>query len=160
MAIALPNCSFSQTTEKPEKLVKQFIKDLFNDSISPKTVVNTYLEIENDTNNSLSISERKEMAIGIVEQTRNGKNKDLGWLIPNYEIKNIKHPKIYPYNKYKHLRTFDISGMESIENRVYVLLDSKKEKILQYFLLNEKGDKIMSFSLFGKGDDAFWFFGF
>lgn len=146
---------------QPEKIVKQFVIDLFDSTITPQGLIDKYIETVGEQKTNLSVSERKQMAVEIIDKARNGESKDLGWLIPNIEIKNFKNIDIYPYNKYKNLRTFNISGIENIKDRVYVLLDPNKENILQYFLLNEKGDKIISFSLFiqGTGSDAA-FFGF
>lgn len=148
-----------QEETKEEKMIKQFVTDLFDDEIESKKVVDNYLEIKLDNKNRLSIAERKKMAIGIIEKARNGESEELGWLVPNYKIKNIKNSKVYPYQDYEDLSPFEISGIESHKENIYVLLDSKKENILQYFFLNENKDKIISFSLFIKSDVA-WFFGY
>ncbi len=156
--ILIGNLSFCQKTEQ-ESMIKQFIKDLFNASIPAKIIVNTYLEILPDKKNSNTLDKRKNFAEQLIEKTRNKENNDNGWITPTNKIKNLKKIELYPYYKYKNLSNLNISGIKRVENRVYVLLDPKKEKIWQYFLLNEKGNKILSFSMFVKGDVA-WFFGF
>ena len=152
------NLAFCQKTQ-PEKMIKQFVIDLFNNNIIPQNVIDKYLEIKEDSENSLSISDRKKLAFGIIEKARNGESKEFGWIIPDYEIKSINKPKIYPITKYEKLDTLGISSKTKYKNNIFILLDSKKKKILQYFLLNETNDKIVSFSLFIKSDQA-WFFSY
>lgn len=43
---------------KKEKMMQQFIVDLFNDNITPFEVIEKFMEIKNDKNNALSIEER------------------------------------------------------------------------------------------------------
>jgi len=145
---------------KKEKMIQQFIVDLFNDNITPFEVIEKFMEIKNDKNNTLSIEERKLGAVKIIQETRNGKGVDGNWLIPNYSIKNIKKPKVYPYREYENLNQFEISDINTIKENIYVLLDSEKEKIVLYVLLNENNDKIISFSLLVKPENQAWFFTF
>ncbi len=145
---------------KTEKMIEEFIVDLFNDDIAPSEVIGKYLEISNGENNTLSIEERKMGAGGIIQETRDGKGVDGNWLIPNYSIKNIRELKIYPYKKYKNLNQLKISGIDTIKENTYVLLDSKKEKIILYVLLNKSNEKIISFSLLVKPENQAWFFTF
>ncbi|MCB0449699.1 MAG: hypothetical protein KDC97_06235 [Confluentibacter sp.] len=150
------NLASCQKTQ-PEKMIEQFVIDLFDDEIQPQKIVDSYLEIKPDNENSLSISEGKKGALGIIDKARNGESKELGWLVPNYEIKNIQKPQIFSLKKYGDLDTLGIKFYTKYIDNIYVLLDSEKKKILQYFLLNETNNKIVSFSLFIKSDQA-WFF--
>ncbi|MBP0903811.1 hypothetical protein ACFSKN_16025 [Mariniflexile gromovii] len=145
---------------KKENMIEQFISDLFNEKIPAEKIIDKYLEIKFDSKNKLSLTERKNTAIGIIEKTRNGEGNKGTWLIPNNEIRYIKNPRIYSYNKYKDLSQMEISGIETIKENTYILLDPKKEEILQYFLLNEDNDKIISFSLFVKPENQAWFFSY
>ncbi len=146
--------------EKKEKIIERFIIDLFDDKIPPEEIVELYIEIKPDRNNKLSILERKKGAIGVIQESRNGKGSENTWLIPNYAIKNISNPKVYSFQEYENLSQIEINGVEKIKEHIYVLLDSKKEKILQYFLLNETNDKIISFSLMVKQKKSGSFFSY
>jgi hypothetical protein len=141
-----------------EKMTKQFILDLFDDNIPVNSIVETYLQIEPDSKSKLSLSERKNGAMGIIEKTRKGNGVKGSWLIPNIEIKYMKNLKIYPYKKFESLNKFKISGIETLKENIYVLLSSNKEEILQYFLLNKNHNKILSFSLLVKAENQAWFF--
>lgn len=141
-----------------EEMLKKFVIDLFNEKVSAKSVIDKYLEILPDKRNSLSIIERKKTAIGIIKKTRKNEGYENTWLIPNNKIKNISHPVIYPFDKHSNLSKIKISGIEKIKNRVYILLDKDKKKILQYYLINEKGTKIISFNLLVKSENLGWFF--
>ncbi len=152
------NLAFCQKTQ-PEKMIKQFVIDLFDDEVKPENIVDNYIEIKYDDKNSLSMLERKKGVLGIINKTRNGESKELGWIVPDYEIKKIKEPKIYPLEKYENLDELGIKSYTKYKESIFVLLDPKKKKILQYFLLNKTNDKIISFSLFQKSDLA-WFFGY
>lgn len=145
---------------RKEKMIQQFILDLFDEKIPAKRVVDKYLEIKLDKENKLSINERKKVAVEIIEKTRNDEGFQDTWLIPNNKIRYIKYPEVYPYHKFKDLSKIEISGIEKINKNVYVLLDTNKENILQYFLINEKNDKIISFNLFVKAKDLGWFFSY
>tara|TARA_R110002096_G_scaffold6222_8_gene28791 strand:+ start:11437 stop:11934 length:498 start_codon:yes stop_codon:yes gene_type:complete len=150
------NLSSCQNLNK-EKMIEKFIKDQFNDKISTDDVVDIYIEVKPDSLNKFSISDRKKIASGIIEKARNNQSDD-SWLIPNYEIKFINDPRVYPYKKYKNLDKIEIGTSNKYKDRIYVLLDTKNEEILQYFLLNEDNDKILSFSLFIKSENLGYFF--
>lgn len=142
-----------------ERMIEKFIVDQFNDKIPASSVVEKYLEINPDSLNKVTLTNRKKLASEIILKARNNEGYS-SWLIPNYEIKNIKKPKVYLLKKFKNLDSLGIASLTKYENHIYVLLDSNKEKILQYFLLNEVKNKIISFSLFIKSDNLAWFFSF
>lgn len=134
---------------KKEELIEKFIVDLFDDKIPASKIVEEYIEIQADNNNSFSLLERKKMVEGVIEETRKG--SDSKWLIPDSSIKNIKKPKVFLYEIHEKKNELNIAGIEELKKNVYVLLDAKEEKIIQYFYLGE--GKIISFSLFIKGND-------
>lgn len=142
---------------KEEKLIAQFVVDLFDNGVSAETVVDHYIEIKPDDRNTLSMTDRKRTAIGIIKKTRNGEEEQGMWLIPN---NTIKHPKIVPYKDVERLSKIDLNDIKTIRNRVYVLLDQNEETILQHFLLNETKDKLLSFSLIIKDGNRSWFFAY
>lgn len=144
---------------QPEKMIVQFVIDLFNDEVQPQKIIDSYLDIKTNNENILSIAKRRETVVGIINKTRDGESKKFGWFIPDYKIKNLKKHKIYPLKKYENLDTLRIKSKTKYMDNIYVLLDPKKKKVLQYFLLNETNDKIVSFSLFIKSDQA-WFFSY
>lgn len=147
------NNVFCQDSKK-EKMVENFIIDLYNNDISASNLVEKYIEIKPDKTNTLSLLERKKMAVGVVEETRKGTFSP--WFYPDYSIKNIENPKVFPYKIHENKSDLIINGINEIKEQVYVLMDSKEEKILQYFLLSET--KIVSFTLFIKeGNNASFF---
>ncbi|MBW4362444.1 hypothetical protein [Flavobacterium taihuense] len=135
-------------------MIEHFVVDLFNNDISALKVVEKYIDIRPDKTNSFSLSERKKMAIGIVEETRKGTFSP--WFYPDYSIKNIENPKVFSYKIHENKSDLIINGIDKIKENVYVLLDSKGEKIVQYFLLNKT--KIVSFNLLikEKGQASFF----
>lgn len=143
-----------------EKMLEKFVVDLFDDSIPAENIIETYLQIEAEINNELSILERKKAVEQIIEKTRNGEGVKGSWIIPNNEIKHLKNPKIYPYEKYENINNLEISGIDTIKENVFVILDTENKKILNYFLLNSKNDKIISFSLLVKAENNGWFFAY
>lgn len=148
--------NMSCQTNAQEVLIKNFVIDLFDDDVAPKTVVDTYLEVKKDS----TYSKRIKGAVLFIEETRKPVSAEIRgkWIIPNYAIKKIKKPKIYPYKEYKHLSLIKLKKTDTFIGRMYVLLDEDKKEILQYFLLNESKTKIISFCLFIKdGDDGSFF---
>lgn len=160
LILLLVSINLSCQTNSPEILVKDFVIDLFDIEIKPKLIVDKYLEIKPDSLNSLSLVERKKGAESVILEIRKRTSNEKNWLIPNYDIEHIKKPIVYPYQPNKGISTVKIKGIDKIENRVYVLLNSKKNEILQYFLLNEDKNKITSFSLFVKQENSGSFFSF
>lgn len=149
--------SCQSQAQKEIELITNFVKDLFQQSLSPKEIIRDYIEILPNSKNKLSLSKRTKDAEEFVESIRKRNYPENLWLIPNYDLTHIKNPIIYSYSETKSLNTIEISGIDTVENRVYVLLNSEKDKILQYFLLNKDRDKIVSFSLFVKGSTAYFF---
>lgn len=153
IAFLLCNYAFCQNSIK-EKMVENFIIDLFNNDIPALQVVNKYIEIEPDSINTFSLLKRKQMAVGIIEETRKGTFSP--WFYPDYSIRNIENPKVFPYKIYENKSDLTINAIDKVKENVYVLMDSKEKKILQYFLLSET--KIISFTLFIKeGNNASFF---
>ena len=146
--------------ERQEKMIEKFVIDLFDNTTPAKHVVTNYLEIKKDNKNKLSLTERIEGAVAIIEESRSGKINKGTWLIPNYEIKKISKPKVYPYKQYEYLNEFKFNLADKLKDNMFVLLNDDKNKILQYFLLNETNTKILSFTLFIKAGSAASFFTF
>lgn len=92
---------------KREKMIEQFIFDLFNDSIPATNIVETYMQIELDSENELSLKERGKGVLGIIEETRKEQGLKGSWLIPNREIKHMSNFKIYPLNKFESLNKLE-----------------------------------------------------
>ncbi|WP_298346632.1 hypothetical protein [uncultured Algibacter sp.] len=148
--------SCQQSNQK--KMLAQFTQDLFDETIPANIIIDKYIDIDLNKKSSLSLDERKDFAKNIIIETRKGKSENMGWLIPNYEIKNIKKPKVDLLKKHKDLDSLGVASFTKYEDNIYILLDSNKERILQYFLLNDAKNKIISFSLFIKSDNLAWFF--
>lgn len=151
---------FSCLESSKEEFIEQFISDLFNENITPEKVVETYIEVVPDTTKKTSLAQRLEWASDFIRETRKPMYADIegNWLIPSHKIKQIKSPKVYSFIDYEHLSSIKINKIDSIKNRVFVLVDSEKEEILQYFLLNEDHTKILSYSLMVKDENDGTFF--
>lgn len=149
------NSAFCQNSKR-EKIIEHFVVDLFNNDIPALKVVNKYIEIKPDNSNTFSLLERKKMAVGIIEETRKGTFSP--WFYPDYSIKNIKNPKVFLYKIQENESDLIINGIEKIKEDVFVLMDSKEEKIVQYFLLNK--NKIVSFNLLIKEKNNASFFSY
>jgi hypothetical protein len=143
-----------------KKMIEDFVIDLFDDTVSEKQVVTNYLEISENTNNKISLSERRDGALGIINASRSGEIDKGAWLVPNYEIKKISKPKVYPFVQYRHLNIFKFNVADELTDHMFVLLDDDKDNILQYFLLNKTNTKILSFSLLVKEESTASFFVF
>ncbi len=150
---------FSCQEQRKERIIEQFVINLFDDKVTPQSIVSTYIEILQDTTNSnITPTERLKGAEGLVRETRKGIGEKGMWIIPNYSIKQIKNPKVYSFNDYEHLSVINLNAIDSIRNRVYVLLNPDKNEILQYFLLNESETKIISYTLLVKDGNNGSFF--
>jgi len=140
------------------KLIKSFINDIYNCDLDSKEIVDKYLEIIDDKENSISLKDRKVTAEKIIEKIRDV-NTEKNKLIPKISLDSIKKFNIYPFKDYENLNEYKFSGINLLRKDSFVLLNDKKDRILQYFLLNNEHSKVISFSLFVKSDIA-WFFSY
>ncbi|WP_299015139.1 hypothetical protein [uncultured Polaribacter sp.] len=140
---------------KEAVLIKEFIIKLNDSKVSSKSILDNFIQIEEDKDNSLSLSDRKSSIIEIIEKIRDPKIQGNS-LFPKYALDSIKNFNIYPLKEYENLSKYKFSGMNILREDAFILLDDKKKNILQYFLLNKEHNKIISFSLFVKTDVA-WF---
>lgn len=155
MSLLFVNCDIAQENTQRE-LIKDFIIQIKNNKIDAKKIVDTYLQIKTDKENTLSLKDRKQGVVSIIEKMRT-ENREGNPLIPIYSIDSIKKYNIYPFKEFENLNKYKFSGIKKLRNNAFVLLNDKRDKILQYFLLNREHNKIVSFSLFVKTDLA-WFF--
>ncbi len=150
--------SFNAQKNSGSELIKNFIIDIYNSSINSDKIVNKYLQISDDKENSSSLRDRKLTAEIIIKKIRDV-NAEKNELIPKISLDSIKKFNIYPFRDYENLTEYEFNGLNLLRKDSFVLLNDKNDKILQYFLLNSKHDKIISFSLFVKSDIA-WFFSY
>lgn len=146
--------------QKEEVLIKSFVTDLFNSNISEEDIVKKYLvDLKYEKKYSISLHERKGNQLKHIKGIRENmlkNNIESGWLIPdkaNGSLDNV----VANYMDYKHLDKYGWSHKQKkrITRNMYVLLDSKKETILEYFLL--KKGKIKSYTILIKSGDASFF---
>lgn len=149
------NCVKKQENKEKE-IIKKFILNVYDNKKDTKDIVDFFLEIKDDRNIKLSLEQRKLGAENIIKNIRS-KTIENNALTPKYLLDSILNFNIFPYEDFKHIDKYNINGIETVKENVYILLDDKKENILQYFLFNKKHTKIISFSLFVKSDLA-WFF--
>ena len=142
------SCTISQQNETD--LINNFLMSLFNEEIPPSKIVDKYMSYEKNSKSYLAV-------ISHIEEIRQGRDLDRGWLMPNHRIATLVSYNIGSYKDYSEHDKIKPKLTEKDKNHVYVLFDSSNEEILQYFLL-ENG-KIKSFTLFGKGSE-YWFFGY
>lgn len=145
---------------REEEMIASFVKDLFDENITPDTVAQKYIHVSEDKENEFSIEKRKKMVIDHIQETRDNKT-GARWLIPYAKIKNIKEPKIYPFLEVENLNKIDFGPkVKENYNVMYVLTNKEKTEILQYFLLTEDKKKLTSFTLMVKGGDIGYFFSY
>lgn len=148
--------NFFKFQEKKEvKLIKEFIVLINDKKINTKVIVDNYLQIKKDSTNTISIEDRKYAVENWINQIRY-QETEANSLIPKYHLSQVRNFYIFPFSDFEKLSLFNFSGLNTLRNDAFVLLDDKKEKILQYFLLNKEHDKIISFNLLTKSDIA-WF---
>lgn len=141
-------CSIGQ--EKEMELIGSFLTSLFDEEITPSKIVDNYMPYSKNSHSYSAV-------ISHIEEIRNGRDLDRGWLMPNYKIERLSNFNIGRYLEYAELDVIKPILSELDKKQTFVLLDSERKEILQYFLF-ENG-KIKSFTLFGKGNE-FWFFGY
>lgn len=148
--------SSSCKEETGKEMIEQFAIDLFNNQIKPETIVEKYIYISKELDTKIPYKKRKQGYAELIKETRAGKGIDGVWVYPNIRLKAIKTPRAYLYEEYNNLSTVKINNIETIKDRVYVILNTKKTKILAYILLNETKNKILSLSLLGKDNTAYF----
>jgi len=148
------SCKSQNYSEK--EMIEQFAIDLFNDQIKPETIVEKYIYVSKELDTKIPYEKREQGYAELIKETRAGKGVDGVWVYPNIHLKAIKKPKAYLYEEYSNLISVNINNIETIKDRVYVILNTKKTKILAYILLNETKNKILSLSLLGKDDTAYF----
>lgn len=145
--------SFSQSNHRVERiLIKNFSEALFDNSVSPEKVVQDYMIFDIDEKKELQIAVSK--AAAHITVIREKVNQDGGWLLPDYKVAKEKEYKIEWFLDFEEISILKLNITAEKKKNVYVLLNSEKNKILQYFYL--ENNKIRSFSLFVKMNDA-WF---
>lgn len=148
--------SSSCKEETGKEMIEQFAIDLFNNQIKPETIVEKYIYISKELDTKIPYKKRKQGYTELIKETRAGKGIDGVWVYPNIHLKSIKTPKAYLYEEYSNLSIVKINNIETIKDKVYVILNTKKTKILAYILLNETKNKILSLSLLGKDNTAYF----
>lgn len=159
LSICLISC-IDVIAQKEEDIIKNFVTDLFDTSISEETIVKNYLvELKYDENFTISLQERndqqllylKAIRIQMLEEESNP-----SWLIPDKINANPKNV-VAKYLDYSHLDEFRFHERKAkpITENIYVLLDQDKKKILQYFFIEE--GRIKYFTLFVKSEEASFF---
>lgn len=152
--IILTSCvTFSQEKNSENmKIVENFSKDLFDENVSPKDIILSYMAFEGD-----EVEKSKSFTERFIQIVRDSVGKDLGWLFPGTKVKNLKkNIKVEPYLLTEKTK-LKLNHSKEVLKNAYVLINSDTNEIVQYF--NVKEGKIYSFNLFGKGD-RYWFFGF
>lgn len=145
-------CSFAQNKEKNIELVKNFSEAIFDKNVEPETIVEKYMFANHNSKNldsmRLKVSKHIEIA-------RSKLGQEGGWLMPGNSVANEKTKHIESFLDVEKLNKLQLNLPEDKKKNVYVLLNSNKDEILQYFYV--ENSKISSFSMFVKTNKA-WFF--
>lgn len=138
------------------KVVENFSKDLFNEEVKPKDIVDMYMAFKKPENRE--ISDAKNFATKFIQMTRDSVGKDMSWMLPDIKVKNLKNNrKVCLYQSIEDMCKLELNVRKDLFKNVYVLVNTDTNEIVQYFYVEE--GKILFFNLFGKGDE-YWFFTF
>ncbi len=152
VVISSTGCSFSQENKDNLALVKGFSEVMFDTTVTSEMVVSKYMFANQSSEN---LDSMRLKAAKHIDAIRNEVDEENGWLMPGFKVANEKRKQIVWLLNVEQLNKLELNLSEEQKRNVYVLLNSDRDEILQYFYVED--GSINSFSLLVKTGSA-WFF--